>query len=42
VNATEQTLLFASTGLVLVGTLVVFVVQFIRSRGRDSGDGSNQ
>lgn len=41
-NATEQTLLFASTGLVLVGTLVVFVVQFIRGRGRDSGDGSNQ
>lgn len=41
-NATEQTLLFASTGVVLAGTLVVFVVQFIRGRRRDGGDGSDQ
>jgi hypothetical protein len=38
VNATEQTLLFASTGVVLVGTLVVFVVQFLRGRRRDGSD----
>lgn len=31
----EQTLLFAATGVVLVGTLVVFVVQYFRGRGRD-------
>ncbi len=37
-NATEQTLLFASTGVVLVGTLVVFVVQFLRGRRRDGSD----
>jgi hypothetical protein len=30
----EQTLLFAATGIVLVGTLVVFVVQYFRGRGR--------
>ncbi|CAI9391046.1 hypothetical protein MICABA_01644 [Microbacterium sp. T2.11-28] len=30
----EQTLLFAATGVVLVGTLVVFVVQYVRGRGR--------
>ena len=41
-NATEQTLLFASTGVVLVGTLVVFVVQFIRGRGRDDDEGSDR
>ncbi len=34
-NEFEQTLLFAATGLVLVGTLVVFVVQYFRGRGRD-------
>ena len=37
-NATEQTLLFASTGVVLVGTLVVLVVQFLRGRRRDGSD----
>jgi len=42
VNATEQTLLFASTALVLAGTLVVFVMQVIRGRRRDRGDGSDQ
>lgn len=31
-NAFEQTLLFAATGIVLVGTLVVFVIRFIRDR----------
>lgn len=31
----EQNLLFASTGVVLVGTLVVFIVQYIRGRSRD-------
>jgi hypothetical protein len=31
----EQTLLFAATTVVLVGTLVVFVWQYFRSRGRD-------
>jgi len=35
VNAVEQTLLFASTGVVLLGTLVVFVVRFLRDRGDD-------
>lgn len=34
-NEFEQTLLFASTGVVLVGTLVVFVVQYFRGRDRD-------
>ena len=33
----EQTLLFAATGIVLVGTLVVFVVQYFRGRGRGGG-----
>jgi len=37
VNPTEQTLLFTSTAVVLVGTLVVFVVRFIRGRGDDDG-----
>ncbi len=31
----EQTLLFASTTLILVGTLVAFAVQYFRNRGRD-------
>ncbi len=34
-NEFEQTLLFAATGVVLVGTVVVFVVQYFRGRGRD-------
>lgn len=31
----EQTLLFATTGIIITGTLVVFVVRFFRGRGRD-------
>lgn len=31
----DQTLLFAATGIVLVGTLIVFVWQFFRNRDRD-------
>lgn len=37
-NPTEQTLLFAASGAVLVSTLVVFIVQYVRGRGRDGGD----
>ena len=33
-NEFEQTLLFAATGVVLVGTIIVFVVQYLR-RGKD-------
>lgn len=31
----EQTLLFAATGVVLVGTLIVFVWQWMRHRDDD-------
>ena len=31
----EQTLLFAVTGIVLLGTLIVFVWQWLKGRGRD-------
>ena len=31
----DQTLLFAATGIVLVGTLIVFVWQYFRGRGKD-------
>lgn len=31
----EQNLLFGATAIVLVGTLIVFVWQWMRSRGRD-------
>lgn len=34
-NDVEQNLLFASTTVILLGTLVVFVVQYFR---RDRGD----
>jgi hypothetical protein len=34
-NEFEQTLLFAATGVVLVGTVVVFAVQYFRGRGKD-------
>ena len=34
----EQTLLFAVTGVVLVGTLIVFVWQYIRMNRRDKDD----
>lgn len=33
-NEFEQTLLFAATGVVLVGTMIVFIVQYVR-RGKD-------
>jgi hypothetical protein len=32
VNEVEQTLLFAATGIVLLGTLIVFVWQYFRNR----------
>ena len=31
----EQTLLFAATGIVLVGTLIVFVWQYFRNNRKD-------
>jgi hypothetical protein len=31
----EQTLLFAATGVVLVGTLAVFIIQYFRRRNDD-------
>lgn len=31
----EQTLLFATTAVILVGTLVAFVIQYVRGRGDD-------
>jgi hypothetical protein len=34
VNSFEQTLLFASTAIILVGTLTVFIWQYFRGRGR--------
>ena len=34
-NEFEQTLLFASTAVVLLGTLIVFVWQYLRGRGKD-------
>lgn len=34
-NEFEQTLLFGATAIVLVGTLIVFVWQWMRGRGRD-------
>ncbi|GAA1975961.1 hypothetical protein [Microbacterium pumilum] len=34
----EQTLLFAVSGVVLVGTLIVFVWQYIRMNRRDKDD----
>lgn len=34
-NEFEQTLLFAATGIVLLGTLIVFAWQYFRGRGRD-------
>ncbi len=37
-NSFEQTLLLAVTGLVLAGTLVVFVMQYIRRYGRKHDD----
>lgn len=37
-DATEQTLLFLTTIVILVGTLTVFVVQYVRGRGHGGGD----
>lgn len=34
-NEFEQTLLLASTGVLILGTLIVFVWQYVRGRGRD-------
>ncbi len=34
-NEFEQTLLFAATGVVMVGTVIVLAVQFFRNRGND-------
>jgi predicted negative regulator of RcsB-dependent stress response len=34
----EQTLLFASTGIVLLGTLIVFAWQYYRMNRRDEDD----
>lgn len=34
-NDFEQTLLFASTAVVLVGTLIAFAVQYLRGRRDD-------
>ena len=34
-SETEQTLLFATTGIVLVGTLIVFVWQYMRNNRKD-------
>lgn len=34
-NEFEQTLLFAATTIILVGTLVAFAVQYFRNRDRD-------
>lgn len=35
VSGAEQTLLFAATGIVLLGTLIVFVWQYFRNNRRD-------
>lgn len=35
----EQTLLYLTSIVILLGTLTVFVVQFVRGRRRGSGDG---
>lgn len=31
----EQTLLYITSGVILLGTLTVFIVQWMRGRGRD-------
>jgi hypothetical protein len=38
VSPLEQALLYASTAIILAGTLVVFVVQYIRRYGRKHDD----
>lgn len=37
-NEFEQQLLFAATGIVLLGTLIVFVWQYFRNRDDDDRD----
>ncbi len=34
-SASDQTLLLAASGVVVLGTLIVFVWQFFRNRDRD-------
>jgi multisubunit Na+/H+ antiporter MnhC subunit len=41
VNALEQNLLYLTTIVILLGTLTVFVVQYLRSRRRDRNDGKD-
>jgi hypothetical protein len=38
VSTLEQSLLYATTAIILAGTLVVFVVQYIRRYGRKHDD----
>jgi hypothetical protein len=37
-NQAEQTLLLISSAVILTTSLVVFIVQFVRNRGRDRDD----
>mgnify|MGYP007088044009 CR=1 FL=1 len=37
-NEFEQTMLFATTTVILLGTLIVFAVQFFRGRGGGDED----
>lgn len=34
-NETDQTLLLAASGVILLGTMTAFIVQWWRNRGRD-------
>ncbi|WP_448236099.1 hypothetical protein [Microbacterium paulum] len=38
-NPVEQTLLYLTSIVILLGTLTAFVVQFVRGRRRGSGGG---
>lgn len=37
-NTLDQTLLYGASALVLLGTLVVFVLQYVRMNRKDKGD----
>jgi hypothetical protein len=37
-NEVEQNLLFAMTAIVLAGTLIVFIWQYVRTNRRDKDD----
>lgn len=37
-NEVEQTLLLVTSAVILLGTLTVFIVQYVRGRGRDGRD----